>query len=567
MRGRTCIGLLCALAIPVGSASADAPAFTARYVVHPGDSLSALAQQFGVSLESLAAANNLHANQGLLIGAVLHVPRLASAAPSTAAFAITPVAKPARGASTWRGRYRVRAGDSLSVLARRFGVSLDVLTAANGLNPNDPLAVGVVLRVPVARARSLSPATHGATAWTAHYVIRAGDSLSALAARFGVSLAALAAANRLSVSAPLLEGAVLRVPAASVASSGAAAAGVPGRAGGSVWKGRYVVQAGDSLSALAARFGVSLAALAAANGLAASQPLLIGVVLHVPARVAKGSAPAAWSGSYVVRAGDTLSGIALRYGVTLAALAQANGLSLGNVLFAGARLRVPLRGPIQPNLDDILETDPYSSSSTGYDVSYPNCATAPPLAEQFAVIGLNGGRPFTANPCFASEWAAADTPRAVYINTGYGAPMFSRITSGCAALGEGQPLAPALQRAYAVGCSEAVAAENLLVGSAPQMIWLDVEAANTWSNDPSLNVATLSGILDEFLDESPQTEVGVYSTVSAWRHIAGDWSSLSVPEWVAPSSPDPFGCEAGFAAGPVWISQATDGTLDTDTAC
>jgi len=108
---------------------------------------------------------------------------------------------------------------------------------------------------------------------------------------------------------------------------------------------------------------------------------------------------------------------------------------------------------------------------------------------------------------------------------------------------------------------------QLLASTPPAAIWLDVEPGNTWSSRRSLNAATIKGILERFLGQVGHPAVGVYSNAAFWRSIVGRWSSLSVPEWVATGAPDPPGCPAGFAAGPVWLSQTTDGRLDTDTAC
>jgi hypothetical protein len=94
-----------------------------------------------------------------------------------------------------------------------------------------------------------------------------------------------------------------------------------------------------------------------------------------------------------------------------------------------------------------------------------------------------------------------------------------------------------------------------------------VEPANTWSSQPALNDATIKGILDQLFTLSPLPLIGIYSKPVFWRQIAGSWSSLSVPEWIAVSIPDPPGCGSRFADGPVWLSQSIDGALDLDAAC
>jgi len=345
---------------------------------------------------------------------------------------------------------------------------------------------------------------------------------------------------------------------AALAWVGQASAAVP------PWAGRYAVRAGDSLTAIAQHYGVSLHALAAANGLDWREPLLIGVILRVPST---GSATASRGGIYLVRAGDTLSGIAFRYHVSLTQLASANGIDPAGLLPVGARLRIPPAGGSTSDLAHLIQIDPYRHGAVGYDVSYPNCALRVPAAHAFAVIGLNQGRPFTTNPCFASEWAAAQPPRSVYINTAYSKALFRYITPNCTTAGRSQPLGPAAQRAYAVGCSEAAFTLQLLAERSPLAIWLDVEPGNMWSSRRSLNTATIEGILDHLLTHSPHPVIGVYSNASFWRQITGGWSSLSVPEWVATGVPDPPGCPSAFTAGPVWLSQSTNNRLDADTAC
>ncbi len=100
----------------------------------------------------------------------------------------------------------------------------------------------------------------------------------------------------------------------------------------------YTVQPGDTLSEIAERLGVSVAALASANGIANPDHVVDGTRLTMPG-------PAGGSGgSHLVVFGETLSGIAARYGVGAAALAAENGMGVGDLLLAGRRLRIPSAG-------------------------------------------------------------------------------------------------------------------------------------------------------------------------------------------------------------------------------
>jgi LysM repeat protein len=123
------------------------------------------------------------------------------------------------------------------------------------------------------------------------HVVSAGESLSSVAALDGLSVSQLAAANGLSTDSILIDGATLQIPPqssgttedVSVSSDSASATSsqpsTPTSSGGS---GSYVVQPGDTLSAIAAREGTSVDQLAAANGLDPAGLLLAGVDLSLP---------------------------------------------------------------------------------------------------------------------------------------------------------------------------------------------------------------------------------------------------------------------------------------------
>jgi LysM repeat protein len=162
--------------------------------------------------------------------------------------------------------------------------------------------------------------------------VQPGDTLSAIAARQGVSLKALEAANpQIRDFNHIYPGQVIHLPG----SSGSSAAG-----------GNYTVRSGDTMSGIAARHGVSLAALLAANPqIGNPNRIYPGQVIHLPGGSGGGRSQAPASHDYTVRPGDTMSGIAARFGVSLAALERANPqIANPNRIYAGQVVHIPGAG-------------------------------------------------------------------------------------------------------------------------------------------------------------------------------------------------------------------------------
>jgi LysM repeat protein len=105
------------------------------------------------------------------------------------------------------------------------------------------------------------------------------------------------------------------------------------------------VRPGETLSQIASREHVSVAALAGANGITNLNHVEAGRVLTVPGGGSSGggSAPAA-SGSYTVKPGDTLASIASRHGTSVSAIVRANSIKNPNVVVIGTRLAIPAGG-------------------------------------------------------------------------------------------------------------------------------------------------------------------------------------------------------------------------------
>jgi len=209
-------------------------------------------------------------------------PRYSTPTPSTRYSTPTPSAP----RPTVPGRtYIVKKGDTLGAIARRNGVSLNELMAANGytrdtahrLSIGEKLTIPAVDDEPEAPAAAPSPQFQSAEIDQAgvRYVVQSGDNLSRIASRHGSTVAAIKSANRLTsdrifVDQELLIPEVERAPEPTP--------GVPDAEGRVV----YEVKPGDTLGAIARRYDVAVKEIMRANNISDPRRLRVNQKLVIP---------------------------------------------------------------------------------------------------------------------------------------------------------------------------------------------------------------------------------------------------------------------------------------------
>lgn len=192
----------------------------------------------------------------------------------------------------------------------------------------------------------------------AEYTIVRGDTVSAIAGRFGLDTGEILKLNNLQANTIIYPGQKLKLSgsptSAAPAPAPAAAPAAPAPGAGAT----YTVKSGDTLGAIAARHNVALSDVFTWNNLSMRSIIYPGQKIKVgggsapapaapapaapapaPAALASTSAPA--TGSYTIKAGDTLSAIASRNGVKLSDLLSANKLSMSTIIYPGSKLVIP----------------------------------------------------------------------------------------------------------------------------------------------------------------------------------------------------------------------------------
>ncbi|HSC35947.1 MAG TPA: LysM peptidoglycan-binding domain-containing protein [Thermodesulfobacteriota bacterium] len=330
-----------------------------EYVIRKGDTPGAIAKRLGVSTDELIKLNNLDSRK-LRIGQVLVVPGMGTDNDKGTLAANNDKGDPAPDKKDAQNNapseYIVKKGDTLYVLSKTFGVSVERIKKYNNLK-NSNLRIGqrlvlntsgttvaageTVQKEPAAETVSVTETTE-TVKYSREYTVRRGDTLGHLALKFGVSQSELKKANGLKNS-NLRSGQVLIVPGTEVTveteeevviKESVIKEPAPEHASEVYIKKRYVVKPGDTLGNIAKSFGVTVEEIKKASALK-KDTINNGDILLIPVPQEKVT-----QSKYTVARGDTLSKIGKKFGIPVSAIMKANGLS-SDTLRAGMRLSIP----------------------------------------------------------------------------------------------------------------------------------------------------------------------------------------------------------------------------------
>ena len=200
-----------------------------------------------------------------------------------------------------------------------------------GVNGNSDLDIfneGILLddKVSIPGNRN-EESSHGSVKY---YVVRSGDTLSKIASRFGTTTQELVKLNDISNPNLIYVGEILKIPVINSVKSGASS---------KQYQSTYVVQNGDTLSKIASRFNTTVQYLARINGIKNPNLIYTGQVLKIESSGSSVQGSSTTS-TYVVRAGDTLSSIALRFDTTVNNLIDLNDIANPNLIYVGQVLKI-----------------------------------------------------------------------------------------------------------------------------------------------------------------------------------------------------------------------------------
>ncbi len=170
--------------------------------------------------------------------------------------------------------HRVRAGQTLGAIARQYGTTVSVLQQANNLPRADRIYVGQRLVVPQARAHRTGNTLPSTPPPSGVHVVSRGETLQAIAIRYGLSVSQIAAHNELANPNLLKPGQRIAIPRAGSAADPTVA---PGRVA------HHVVRPGETLVAIARSYGTSVDSLRSLNQIRGSL-IRVGQKLQIPAR-------------------------------------------------------------------------------------------------------------------------------------------------------------------------------------------------------------------------------------------------------------------------------------------
>ncbi|ANF81426.1 lytic transglycosylase [Acinetobacter sp. NCu2D-2] len=324
------------------------------YVVQANDSLTGVANQFGLSVKQLADYNGLTTNSGLFVGQKLLLKEPAKAKVEEL--------KKAESTKVQTKTYVVKRGEYLKLIADRYALSNAELAALTpGLTASSSLNVGQKINVPLNDVEEVSAKvveqkiSNVKVDKTENHEVKRGETLYSIANQNKITVAELAALNGLNANSGLRFGQTLKVPASNKLPE------------------KYTVQSGDTLSGIAAKYNTTIDHIADLNGISRSTGLRVGQNLKLTGdvtptatveKVAEKAVKGVKSDIHVVKSGETLTSIARDYKLQVKYLAELNELSSTSSLRVGQRLNVEGELPEAKKQETVISTSKNSSKAT-----------------------------------------------------------------------------------------------------------------------------------------------------------------------------------------------------------
>ena len=317
-----------------------------------------------------------------------------------------------------RSTYVVMPGDNLQMIAMKNGVNWRDVANWNQIDPNAVLYVGTTIYLYDAKPVAATPEAVKPKSVPDVYTVRANDTLSGIAAEYGLSLKQLADYNNLTVTSGIFAGQKLQLkdnPQAKKVEPEKPSVTTTHLS--KIKTKSYTVQRGEYLKLLADRYALSNQALADLTpGLTANSQLMVGQKINVPLTEAMANTPPSVVQdkvdsktlkpnvkleAYTVKRGDSLYSIASQAKLSVAELAALNDMSGNSSLYAGQTLQVPL-GYQVPEQYTVQAGDTLTAIANRYDLNIDDIANWNGLGRN---SGLRAGQRLT-----LSAEAAKSTP-------------------------------------------------------------------------------------------------------------------------------------------------------------
>lgn len=338
-------------AVPGGEISDSETQLVVKYhKVKRGETLSIIARRYGVSVSTLKKWNGLRSSrlktgQRLRINTYQRVAKKEEPETVQEELAENKVEQPVEKPNTTVQQsvdvdtkyHTVRRGETLGLIAERYGVTVSRLKDWNDLRSNK-IFVGqrlkVVSMVDKGEIEVEGDADVQENATT--HKVRRGESLFSIAEDYGVTIDNLKEWNNLSGSS--IDAGQTLIVNASAAKASKKSSGSSEKKAATT---KHKVRRGETLGAIASRYGVTVDNLKDWNNLSSSR-IDVGQTLIVKGNKSTSSLRSSKSSytTHTVRNGETLGGIAERYGTTASAIRKANGIK-GSMIRKGQKLKIP----------------------------------------------------------------------------------------------------------------------------------------------------------------------------------------------------------------------------------